>query len=88
MSAEDEIKNYAIELGVSTLTVTSLITSHRRLREWNVEYMANRDAEMRKARDFATQQALEEVKNGLYISIEQLKSMTLAEIAEYVHQFD
>lgn len=88
MSVESEMKAYADEIGVSTLSVTSLITSHRRLREWNIEYMANRNAEMQKARDFATQQALEEVKNGLYISIEQLKTMTLAEIAEYVQQFD
>lgn len=88
MTAEDEIKNYAVELGVSTLTATSLITSHRRLREWNIEYMANRDAEMQKARNFATQQAIEEVKNGLYISVEQLRTMTLAEIVEYVQQFD
>lgn len=84
MKAEEKISAYAKELGVESMTVDSLIRSHRNLRNWNIEWIADRNAEMNKAREAASRQAREWVTEHEYVSVERLRTMTIAQIAELI----
>lgn len=80
----EALKKYADELGVMSLTLESLIASHRSLRTMAMQTNEERRAEMQRARDIATQQANERVMHGEYISVEKLRTMTIKEITELI----
>lgn len=80
----DILQAYAKEIGVETMTLESLIRSHRTLREQAVVSNAERRAELDTARKRAAALAREEVMHGEYISRVRLAGMTMKEIAEIV----
>lgn len=84
MNAEEKIAAYANELGIGSMTVESLIDSHRYLRGENVKRIEEQRAEMQRCRDIATQQARQWVTEHEYVSVERLRTMTLAQIAELI----
>jgi uncharacterized sporulation protein YeaH/YhbH (DUF444 family) len=81
-SSEEKLKAYATEMGVQLLTLDVLIDSHRSLRASAQRSAAERRAEMQAAREHATKQATDEVKELGWFSVERLRSMSVGELAE------
>jgi hypothetical protein len=81
-SCEEKLAAYAEEMDVSCLTQDMLIDSHRNLRAMSQRWEVERRAEMQKAREFATEQAADEVKEMGWFSLERLREMTLGELSE------
>jgi len=84
-SDTEKLQAYANEMGLvgdKTLSLDQLIDSHRGLRAFRLQSEAERRAEMDRAREFATKQAINEVKTLGWFSVERLRGMTLAELAE------
>jgi len=85
----EKLQAYAVEMGLASsqpFLIDQLIDSHRTLREFRQLSEADRRAQITAAREFATKQAIEEVKGLGWFSVERLRGMTLAEIAELIHQ--
>lgn len=81
-SCEEKLAAYAKEMDVTCLTQDMLIDSHRTLRAMSQRSESERRAEMQKARQFATEQATDEVKKMGWFSLERLRTMTLGELSE------
>lgn len=86
VSMEEELRAYTAELKVSSLSLTQLINSHRNLRTDAQKTNAERLAEMQKSREIAATQAIAEVKELGWFSVERLRGMTLAQIAELIRK--
>ncbi len=85
----DPLQEYAREIGISAgFTLESLIDSHRRLRAQAIEANTNRRKEIDEARDRAAAQAREEVLHGEYISMAELKTLTLGQIVNIINGDD
>jgi hypothetical protein len=85
----EKLQAYAVEMGLSStkpFPLDQLIDSHRTLREFRQLSEAERRAQIAAAREFATKQATEEVKTLGWFSVERLRGMTLAEIAELIRE--
>jgi hypothetical protein len=77
----DPLEVYSRELDLSfPFTVESLIEAHRRLRTENAKTWDERRAEMQQARDWAAADTRKYCLANEFISVERLKSMTLAEL--------
>lgn len=68
------------------MTVDKLIRSHAELRAKSRAFNEERAAEMEKARAAARREYEELTKNGKFISLVELRTMTLIEIAELITQ--
>lgn len=85
-SNKSPIRQYAVEIDVPSLTLESLISSHRRLREANAVAEEDRRAALAEAAQRGTDLAKQEaLKNG-WFSRERLKSMTLAELSQLLNE--
>lgn len=79
------LNEYANEIGhYGELTLGSLISSHRRLRELSLKNREEWLEELAKGREIGKKQGLQQVTNGEYISKDELKKMTLQEICEFL----
>lgn len=85
---EQKLKAYAKEMGLNneSLSLDQLIDAHRTLRAYRLRSNAQQQAEMQAAREFATNQATEQVMQYGWFSVERLRKMTLAELAELIHE--
>ena len=85
----DRLAAYARELDLhGTISLDSLIDSHRTLR---AHYVADRKVwlkELENARAAGRAQGLEQVTQGEYISVEALRKMTVAELASFIGERD
>lgn len=83
---QQKLKAYAKEMGLynESLSIDQLIEAHRTLRAYRLQSSVERQAEMQAAREFAIKQATDEVKQYGWFSIERLRGMTLAELAELI----
>lgn len=85
----EKLQAYAVELGLAgnkSLSLDQLIDSHRTLRAFRQLSEAERRDQITVAREFAIKQATEEVKSLGWFSVERLRGMTLAEIAELIRE--
>lgn len=86
---QEKLDAYAREIGGNykiEMSIDSLISSHRSLRQWNIADIATRNAELQRIRDRVTEDTRQAVMHGEYISFERLRSMTLSEIAEFISE--
>lgn len=84
---QEKLDAYAREIHgevLKTMSIEQLIDSHRRLREWNIADTATRNAELQQIRDRVAESTRQAVMHGEYISLERLRSMTMAEVAEFI----
>lgn len=81
-TCDEKLADYAKELGVSSLRLDMLIDTHRSMRAAAQRSNAEKRAEMQAAREQATQQAITEVKEMGWFSLERLRTMTMGELAE------
>jgi hypothetical protein len=85
----EKLQAYAVEMGLAgdkSLSLEQLIDSHRTLRAFRQLSEAERREQITAAREFAIKQATEEVKNLGWFSVERLRGMTLAELAELIRE--
>lgn len=85
MKLRNAIENYSKELDLhTTMTIESLIDSHRHLREKNMKSHQEWLKELEKAREFGRKQGIEMVTHGQYIEVSKLKSMTITELVDFI----
>jgi ribose 1,5-bisphosphokinase PhnN len=82
MNAEDKILEYGREFELYGLTVDSLIKSHRELSQRSRESNEMLNERLERARI----QARKEVLDANWIKIDDLRKMTLAEIANLIRE--
>lgn len=85
----EKLQAYAAEMGVAAgkpFSLDQLIDSHRTLREFRQLSEAERRAQIAAAREFAANQATEEVKSLGWFSIERLRGMTLGELSDLLRE--
>ena len=75
------LEDYAKEIGTESFSLLDLIVSHRRLRDFNKRYTAERNKELADAREWGVRQGMDYVLTG-YISLEDLRKMTIKEIVD------
>lgn len=81
-----KIREYGETLGLFfPMTVDNLIRSHTVLRAKSLAANEERAAEMEQARAFARQEYEKLTENGKFISLVQLRTMTLIEIVELIN---
>jgi hypothetical protein len=79
------LSDYSKELKQgSEMSLKSLIDSHRYLRERQKNARAEALDQLERFRKIGTEQGYSTVTNGEYIAISKLKSMTLAEIVDFI----
>jgi hypothetical protein len=83
------LREYAEEMGLfGPLTLEKLIASHRHLRAQSIRRSDELRAEQQRAVAHGEQQGLELVTKGRYISHDDLRKMTLAEISAMLYDGD
>jgi hypoxanthine phosphoribosyltransferase len=85
----EKLQAYAVEMelaGDKSLSLDQLIDSHRTLRAFRQLSEAERREQITAAREFAAKQATEEVKSLGWFSVERLRGMTMAELAELIRE--
>lgn len=81
MTSDELIRQYGKNIGtLFVFTASDLIASHRRLRKDAMRANEERLTELRKAREQAMQAQLD----SDWIKIEQLRSMTVAELGSFL----
>ena len=79
------LKNYSEEIGLyNEMTIEALIESHRHLRNLNQIHHKEWLKELEKGREIGRIQAEIFVKEHEWISVERLKSMTVAELVNFL----
>ena len=82
MTLEEELDQYAKEIGVPYMTITHLIGSHRRLREQSLATNEVRRKELEKEREKAYEWAKNQALKYDWFSRERILDMTIAELVE------
>lgn len=82
---QEELKKYAEEVGSESMTLTSLIDSHRYLRQQAMASHEERRQEAQRWYDMSASNAREYVLHGEYVSVAKLKAMTLKEIVDFAY---
>lgn len=77
------LEQYSTEIGVE-MTIESLISSHKRLREINSIRHKQWLSEIEKARELGIIQAERIVKEQNWISVQKLKSMSVSELIAFL----
>lgn len=80
------LQAYAEEMGVRQLSLEALINGHRTLRQNALKSNAELSAELTQRREFVSAQAVKEVKELGWFSVDRLKGMTLGELAELIRE--
>lgn len=91
MEMQKKLAGYAKEMGMGNISLDELIRSHKQLRARNIQNLQNIaeiNAEMKQAHQQSAEQAAKELAGKGWLSIEQLKEMTLGEIAEMIGNAD
>jgi hypothetical protein len=79
------LSDYSKELQLgSKMTLESLIESHRYLRERHLNAQAESREQLEHYRKIGAEQGYSTVTNGEYIAISKLKTMTLAELVNFI----
>lgn len=82
---EEKLAEYSSSLGLhDSMTIDSLIASHRHLREKNVETNVAFRESIQAAIDKAEKDAYEYALTHNYINVEDLALMTIGEISELI----
>lgn len=80
-----QISEYARSIDVGSMSLSSLIDSHRTLRDLNKKDHETRLKEYREMHEKGRQDGYNYATKHEYISREDLKKMTVSELAELVH---
>lgn len=81
------IDDYAKDMGFgSTFGISLLIDSHRHLREMNIQKIEDQNKLTQELHDAVVKRAREEVMNGEYINIMDLRKMTISELSEFLNE--
>jgi len=85
--AEFRLRDYSMEIGLwEPITLQELIESHRSLRKNNITFTQHLREAIVEAREEAYKQAYKDkVENG-FISIDDLRSMTVSELCALVEK--
>ena len=82
-----ELNDYSNELNLYTpMSLTNLISSHRRLREEFMKDQKQRSKECDEIRKRAHQLAYDYALNSNFIEIKKLKTMTIKEISDHCYE--
>jgi hypothetical protein len=82
VTAVEQIIAYGEEMGLShSLTVESLIASHKYLRAQAKDNWAAHREDCDRIREVVREQTRQQVQHGEYVAVEKLKAMTLQQIA-------
>lgn len=80
------IEEYSKEIGLHrAMTVDELVESHRRLRAVSAQKHEEWLEEIAKGREIGRLQGLEQVTQGEFIAVEDLRNMTMLEISNILH---
>ena len=82
MTNEQQLLAYAKEIGLTRLSLKSLIDSHRVLRLTNIEFSKERVNILNRAHETAYEEAYIYALNNFYFDSKQLKSMTIGDLVE------
>jgi uncharacterized protein YlaI len=82
----EELKTYAREIGVESMTLVSLIDSHRHLRNQALKSNDELRHEINECRERVAASTRASIQHGEYISVEKLRTMNLGEIAKLIYE--
>jgi hypothetical protein len=83
---QDQLNQYALEMGVEEFTLARLINSHRYLRGLKLVLFEARQDAIEKSRKTVYEDAKRYALENDWISVEKIKGMKMSELAELLYE--